>query len=125
VPFRTRRASCLVFAVSLLCLAAVAGPMLLASTPPQGPPGFAERWKATVVRWRDGLRARGIVGSSLLLMHQGRVVAREVAGLADLDAKRPVDERTIYHWASITKTVTGVAIMQLRDRDGCHSTTRW
>jgi len=27
-----------------------------------------------------------------------------------------VDENTIYHWASITKTFTGIAIMQLRDR---------
>jgi CubicO group peptidase (beta-lactamase class C family) len=27
-----------------------------------------------------------------------------------------VDEDTIFHWASITKTFTGVAIMQLRDR---------
>ena len=27
-----------------------------------------------------------------------------------------VDEETIYHWASITKTFTGIAIMQLRDR---------
>ena len=27
-----------------------------------------------------------------------------------------VDERTIYHWASVTKTLTAVAIMQLRDR---------
>ena len=27
-----------------------------------------------------------------------------------------VDERTIYHWASITKTLTAIAIMQLRDR---------
>ena len=28
----------------------------------------------------------------------------------------PVDEETIYHWASITKTFTGIAVMQLRDR---------
>ena len=37
-------------------------------------------------------------------------------GFQDLDAKRPVDDDTIYHWASITKTFTGIAIMQLRDR---------
>ena len=30
--------------------------------------------------------------------------------------RRPVDEETIFHWASITKTFTGIAIMQLRDR---------
>ena len=27
-----------------------------------------------------------------------------------------MDEDTIYHWASITKTFTGIAIMQLRER---------
>ena len=27
-----------------------------------------------------------------------------------------MDDETIYHWASITKTLTGIAIMQLRDR---------
>ena len=37
-------------------------------------------------------------------------------GLADRDSMQKVDERTIYHWASITKTLTAVAIMQLRDR---------
>src|SRR5204862_7942248 len=29
---------------------------------------------------------------------------------------RRVDERTIFHWGSITKTLTAVAVMQLRDR---------
>ena len=30
--------------------------------------------------------------------------------------KAPVTEDTIFHWASITKTFTGIAILQLRDR---------
>lgn len=37
-------------------------------------------------------------------------------GLANIAQNHPVDESTIYHWASITKTFTGIAIMQLRDR---------
>lgn len=37
-------------------------------------------------------------------------------GFQDRDTKRPVDGDTIYHWASITKTLTGIATMQLRDR---------
>ena len=37
-------------------------------------------------------------------------------GYQDLATKRPVDADTIFHWASITKTFTGIAIMQLRDR---------
>ena len=38
------------------------------------------------------------------------------AGFQDAASTRPVDEHTIYHWASVTKMFTGVAIMQLRDR---------
>ena len=44
------------------------------------------------------------------------MVVADHLGQQDADAKVPVDARTIYHWASITKTMTGIAIMQLRDR---------
>jgi CubicO group peptidase (beta-lactamase class C family) len=36
--------------------------------------------------------------------------------MADSDLKQPVNSATIFHWGSITKTLTAVAIMQLRDR---------
>jgi CubicO group peptidase (beta-lactamase class C family) len=62
------------------------------------------------------MEAEGIVGGSLWFLEDGEVLAQELHGFADLDTQRPVDEHTIYHWASITKTFTGIAIMQLRDR---------
>jgi len=62
------------------------------------------------------LESAGIVGGSLALVRSGEVVARTHHGMADLAAGRPVDENTLYHWASITKTFTAVAILQLRDR---------
>ena len=58
----------------------------------------------------------GIAGSSFYLVRNGRVVAADHLGDQDAEARVPVDERTLYHWASITKTLTGIAIMQLRDR---------
>lgn len=58
----------------------------------------------------------GIVGGSLLVVQRGRVVAHTTAGYQDLDRKVLVSPETIFHWASITKTFTGIAIMQLRDR---------
>ncbi|MGH9159864.1 MAG: serine hydrolase domain-containing protein [Vicinamibacteraceae bacterium] len=73
-------------------------------------------WPETAAFFRAQLQRHGIVGASLLLMRDGKVVGHEVHGLRDRDAKRPVDARTIFHWASITKTFTAIAIMQLRDR---------
>jgi CubicO group peptidase (beta-lactamase class C family) len=62
------------------------------------------------------MRKHGIVGSSFMLVQDGQVIAQEFFGLANQEKQQPVDENTIYHWASITKTFTGIAIMQLRDR---------
>jgi CubicO group peptidase (beta-lactamase class C family) len=76
----------------------------------------ADPWSRVVAVYRQRLQDAGIVGSSLMFVRDGAVVHKDVEGFQDLDAKRPVDEDTIYHWASITKTLTGVAIMQLRDR---------
>ena len=66
--------------------------------------------------YQASLKKHGIVGSSFMLIHDNQVVAQEFYGLANIQQNRPVDENTIYHWASITKTFTGIAIMQLRDR---------
>ena len=63
-----------------------------------------------------GLKKNGIVGSSLVLIRDGKVAMRESYGLQSKSPDVPVDEETTYHWASCTKTLTGIAIMQLRDR---------
>jgi CubicO group peptidase (beta-lactamase class C family) len=65
---------------------------------------------------RTEMRRSGIVGSSFYFVRDGRTVAADHLGEQDADAHVPVDAQTIYHWASITKTMTGIAIMQLRDR---------
>ena len=57
-----------------------------------------------------------IVGTSALVMRDGKIVARHNYGLANKAAGKKVDDRSIFHWGSITKTLTAVAIMQLRDR---------
>lgn len=65
---------------------------------------------------RAELRRSGIAGSSFYFVRDGRTVAADHLGEQDAQAHVPVDAATIYHWASITKTMTGIAIMQLRDR---------
>jgi CubicO group peptidase (beta-lactamase class C family) len=65
---------------------------------------------------RAEMRRSGIVGSSFYVVRDGRTVVTDHLGEQDADAGVPVDAQSIYHWASITKTMTGIAIMQLRDR---------
>ncbi|MBO9623040.1 MAG: beta-lactamase family protein [Sphingomonas sp.] len=65
---------------------------------------------------RAEVQRAGIAGSSFYFLRGGKTVAADHLGEQDADAHVPVDARTIYHWASITKTMTGIAIMQLRDR---------
>jgi CubicO group peptidase (beta-lactamase class C family) len=62
------------------------------------------------------LKSSAIVGSSYMFVKDGKITAKNFYGMANLEKNQPVDENTIYHWASITKTLTGIAIMQLRDR---------
>jgi CubicO group peptidase (beta-lactamase class C family) len=52
----------------------------------------------------------------MIVLRDGQVVARQNEGLQNREPRQPVVNDTIYHWASITKTFTGIAIMQLRDR---------
>lgn len=73
-------------------------------------------WSGTAAYYRQQVEEAGIVGSSLVMVRDGEVVADEHVGFQDLTARTPVDRDTIFHWASITKTFTSIAIMQLRDR---------
>jgi CubicO group peptidase (beta-lactamase class C family) len=57
-----------------------------------------------------------IAGSSFAFIRDNKIVGRRTVGMAHVGENRKVDEDTIFHWASITKTLTGIAIMQLRDR---------
>src|SRR6266567_2895213 len=57
-----------------------------------------------------------IVGAAFVLVKDGQAREWHFVGMADREANQPVDQNTIFHWGSITKTLTAVAVMQLRDR---------
>src|SRR5215510_7282104 len=82
----------------------------------QSPKNFAQARREFKTFYEQSMRKHGIVGSGLMLIQDREVIAQEFFGLADQEIQNPVDEDTIFHWASITKTFTGIAIMQLRDR---------
>lgn len=72
-------------------------------------------WKQLAAMFEKTLREDDIVGGSVALVENGLIVARKHYGFADRKQGRPVDDDTVFHWASITKTLNGIAVMQLRD----------
>lgn len=80
------------------------------------PREFAQALKTFRQTHSSEMKQAGIIGSSFYAVHNGKVVAADHLGEQNADAKVPVDANTIYHWASVTKTMTGIAILQLRDR---------
>src|SRR5262245_36735590 len=62
------------------------------------------------------VRDDSIVGAAYVTVEDGRPAKWHFVGMADRELNQPVAEDTIFHWGSITKTITAVAIMQLRDQ---------
>jgi CubicO group peptidase (beta-lactamase class C family) len=100
--------------VLLPCCLAIAAAQTPA--PGAGGPGAPAALAAFDRFFDTRLTEQGIVGASFALLRDHRVAHARTFGFADLESRRPVDADTIFHWASITKTFTAIAIMQLRDR---------
>ncbi len=110
---KTRYGAVTRVAVSLLSIILISSSNMVHS---QSPKNFAQVRREFKTFYDQSMRKHGIVGSSFMLIQDGQVIAQEFFGLANQEKQQPVDENTIYHWASITKTFTSIAIMQLRDR---------
>lgn len=102
----------------LIALAIAAGCLLPAAARAQAAAHSQTpaEWEAFATQFRDYVAKDGVVGASALLLRDGRVQARTDVGYADAAAGTRVAEQTIWHWGSITKTLTAIAILQLRDR---------
>lgn len=90
--------------------------VLMASTAAAEDTGFDKALRDFRELHRSETNRAKIAGSSFYVVQDGHTVVADHLGEQDADAHVPVDADTIYHWASITKTMTGIAIMQLRDR---------
>jgi CubicO group peptidase (beta-lactamase class C family) len=93
----------------ILVVAALLAPVVAVA---QAPPSWAEFTK-TFKAYTDSDQ---VVGASVVLMKDGRVIGRYDGGYQDRDKRLGVDSQTIFHWGSITKSLTAISIMQLRDR---------
>ena len=74
-----------------------------------------QSWQ-TFTRQLDSLaRADGVVGWSAVQVENGRITAREDQGLADRESGLRTGPGVVFHYGSITKTLTAIAIMQLAE----------
>jgi CubicO group peptidase (beta-lactamase class C family) len=78
--------------------------------------GAPSGWADLTTKFDAFVRSDSVVGASLAWVRDGRIVARHHVGMADRATRRVVDDSTLWHWASNTKTLTAVATLQLRDQ---------
>jgi CubicO group peptidase (beta-lactamase class C family) len=62
------------------------------------------------------LTSHGVVGGGFAFVHGPAPATQYFFGKAQSETSLAVDADTAYNWASITKTMTAIAILQLRDR---------
>jgi CubicO group peptidase (beta-lactamase class C family) len=67
-------------------------------------------------RFDAELTRHGVVGGGFAFVHGPAAATEFFLGEARRDTRQRVDAETAYNWASITKTFTAIAILQLRDR---------
>lgn len=100
----------------VVLLGTLPGPTSGLAQEPTRDAGAPAGWVDLVERFQEYVAASDIVGGSALALRDGKVLARYDHGFADLADGIEAGERTIYHWGSITKTLTAIAVMQLRNR---------
>ncbi|MGE0758480.1 MAG: serine hydrolase domain-containing protein [Pirellulaceae bacterium] len=66
-------------------------------------------------RMRTAVSAPEISGAVTLVARHGKVVHLSAVGLADIDAKRPMQTDALFAVASMTKPITATALMMLQD----------
>ena len=100
----------------VLCLAMLAAPLAAASIQTSKPEdvGFSSerlaRVRETVQRHID---THDISGAVTLIARRGRVAHFSAEGLMDLDSKKPMSKEGLFWIASMSKPITGAAIMML------------
>jgi CubicO group peptidase (beta-lactamase class C family) len=66
--------------------------------------------------FRDAVARHGVAGAGYAILRAGSPPVVKFAGEARRETHAAASGETAWHWASITKSFTAIAIMQLRDR---------
>ncbi len=98
--------------MTALCLI----PLFLFAVPP-GQPEAVGMSSARLARIHEAIMrhvdAGEISGAVTLVARRGRLVHFEAHGLMDIESKRPMEKDAIFRIASMSKPITGVAVMMM------------
>jgi CubicO group peptidase (beta-lactamase class C family) len=89
--------------------------LVCAAPAPAGPavnPAVPAAWAGFVRYFDAACQGDEIVGAGVVLVRDGRLVAHHEYGYADRDHGVRITPQTIYHYGSITKTLTAISVMQ-------------
>ena len=79
-------------------------------------PSQTAQWAQFTQLFDAATDADRIVGAGVVMVGDGHIIAHHEHGYADRERGVRITQQTIYHYGSITKTLTAIAVMQLRDR---------
>lgn len=106
------------FLLRSLALAMAAWPLVAAAQPaakPEEAGMSTERLKRIHESIQRHVDAGEICGAVTLVARRGHVVHFEAHGLMDIESKKPMEKDTIFRLASMTKPITGVAVLMLME----------
>ena len=79
------------------------------------PSAAADRGAEYEAKAASFVKENRLPGAAVGIVHEDKLVWSKGIGFADVSKKRRADPKTLYRIASITKTFTATAVMQLRD----------
>ncbi len=80
-------------------------------------PASAAPWKKDVdAAMRDELKQQELVGLAVGIIKNGHIEYLKGYGWADREKQMPVTRQTMFRWASISKSLTGVVTLQLWEK---------
>lgn len=88
----------------------VAPPAAEKASPPQKSAALAERLNAAIEPF---IARQAVPGLAVGVVDRDRILFADGFGVASVESKKPVTERSLFHMASVSKLFTATAVMQL------------
>ncbi len=115
-PNGTRRRATAIFTVAILCIGLAVAFQLTTDIMAPLNSADAMNYPECDTDLTPELDGQGVPGLSAVIIKDGAIVCTAVAGLANIEDEVPVTAETLFLVASLSKTVTATALMQLYER---------